>query len=98
MADAPKPKTTKPKSPGVTVTDAHTVPVVYFDGACNFGYMNGVINVTLAMNRHTMISGNAQTDAMAVAHLRCSTSAARDLLRALQSALAFSERPPETAH
>ena len=98
MAKSTKSQPAKPKGDGITVTDAHAAPVIYFDGASNFGHLDGIINVTLAMNRHTLVFGEPTTAVMASAHLRCSVSSARALLGALQRALSYADQPPPTAH
>lgn len=43
MANYTKPQPPKPSSQGVTVSDVHAASVVYFDGATNFGHLDGVI-------------------------------------------------------
>jgi hypothetical protein len=84
-SDPPQPKA----APGaVTVKDAAHAPVIYFDGAPNFGCNNGVVNVTLAVTRHLAnANGNIDFDVVAAAFLRCSIPAAIDLRNALNDAL-----------
>jgi hypothetical protein len=89
MPDAPK----KP-----TVTDTGTAPYIYFDGAPNFGFTNGVINVTLAANRHLLRDGAPVTDIVATAHLRCNVPAAIELRNALDAALLLAARTHGGAH
>lgn len=73
---------------GIVVTDVPHAPIIYFDGAPNFGNNNGIINITLAVARHMSSGGNGVvSDVIAVAHLRCSIQAAIDLQRALNDAL-----------
>jgi hypothetical protein len=53
MSDAPE----KLDPPKLTVTDTGIAPYIYFEGAPNFGFTNGIINVTLAANRHLLRDG-----------------------------------------
>jgi hypothetical protein len=41
----------------LTVTDTGIAPYIYFEGAPNFGFTNGIINVTLAATRHLLRDG-----------------------------------------
>jgi hypothetical protein len=68
MPDAPKKP--DPTTLKLTVTDTGTAPYVYFEGAPNFGFVNGIISITLAANRHLLRDGAPVTDAVAIAHLR----------------------------
>lgn len=91
--------TSTPTSPGngIVVKDLPHAPVIYFDGAPNFGANSGIINVTLAMARHLSASDTIASDILAVAHLRCSIPAAMDLRKALDDALLLAkptEGPP----
>jgi hypothetical protein len=36
----------------ITVTDTGIAPFIFFKGAPNFGFANGVVNITLAATRH----------------------------------------------
>jgi hypothetical protein len=49
MATEPNPSPPKAVPGAVTVKDALHAPVIYFDGAPNFGCNNGIVNVTLAV-------------------------------------------------
>ena len=80
MADAPKQK-------GITITDPNGAPIIFFDGAPNSGCSNGIVNVTLAAARNLAQNNNLVSDAVAVAFLRCSVSAAIELRRALDQAI-----------
>jgi hypothetical protein len=82
MANKPdKPEQVTP--PKITVTDAGIAPFVFFEGAPNFGFVNGVVNVTLAASRHLIKDGAVVSDIVAVAHLRCNIPAALELRGAL---------------
>ena len=74
----------------LVVKDAHHAPVIYFEGAPNFGHNNNVINITLATSTHLSNGDGVLTEAFAVAHLRCNIPAAMDLRRAIDNALLLS--------
>jgi hypothetical protein len=83
-----KPTQTESAPGAYDVKDAMHAPVLYFEGAPNFGCNNSVINVTLAVSRHLAnSSGGVDADVVAVAYLRCSVPAAIDLRNALDKAL-----------
>ena len=81
----------KPDKPAqvrkVTITDAGIAPFLFFEGAPNFGFRSGVVNVTLVAARHIIKEGAASSDIVAVAYLRCTIPAAIELRNALDSAL-----------
>lgn len=83
---------------GLTVKDAIHAPIVYFDGAPNFGNVNGVVNITLAASRHLADGTNIASDVIAVAYLRCSIQAAIDLRSAIDNALLLGAKPAGQAH
>jgi hypothetical protein len=82
---------------GVPVGDS-APPFIFFDGAPNFGFANGTVNVTLAAARHLVKDGVSMTDAVAVAHLRCNIPAAIELRAALDSALLLAAKAGGAAH
>jgi hypothetical protein len=88
MPDAPDPTVTAK----LTVTDTGIAPYIYFEGAPNFGFVNGIIGVTLAANRHLLRDGAPVTDAVAIAHLRCNVPAAIELRNALDGAILLAAR------
>lgn len=99
------PKKELPPAPApvaaVEVIDAAHAPVIYFDGAPNFGASHGLVTVTLAFVRHLASSQSVHTDVVATAHLRCSIQAAKDLRAALDNAIllaAPSGSEPATSH
>jgi hypothetical protein len=71
----------------ISVNDSRNAPIIYFDGAPNFGNFNGVVNITLAAGRHLLFDGQVTTDAVAVAFLRCNPQGAMELRNALDQAL-----------
>jgi len=95
MPDAPKKP--DPTTLKLTVTDTGTAPYVYIEGAPNFGFVNGIISITLAANRHLLRDGAPVTDAVAIAHLRCNVPAAIELRSALDAALLLAARPQGSA-
>lgn len=98
MTDSPEPETDAPKSRGITVTDPRNAPIVYFEGASNYGVANGGVNVTLAFNRHLAKPSEIAVDAIGAAHLRCSIPAAMDLIEALKGALLLAQKPSGGSH
>jgi hypothetical protein len=77
-----------PKSDAIPTKDILHAPVIYFDGASNYGCNQGIVNFTLAMGRHLAnASGGVDFDIIAVAHARCSIPAAIDLRNALDKAI-----------
>jgi hypothetical protein len=96
MAD--KPEKPKKDAPQLTVTDTGDAPFIFFEGAPNFGFANGIVNVTLGAARHLVKNGESVTDAVAMAHLRCSIPAAVELRAALDSALLLAAKAGGAAH
>jgi hypothetical protein len=87
MAEAPaKPEVSKQTA--LLVKDLSHAPIVYFEGAPNFGINNGIINVTLAVARNLPDGqGGVAQDAIAIAYLRCNLPAALELRKALDDAI-----------
>ncbi len=97
MPDKPdKPEQFAPAK--ITVTDTGIAPYIFFEGAPNFGFANGIVNITLAATRHLIKDGAAFSDIVAVAHLRCNPIAALELRNALDSALLLAAKTEGTAH
>jgi hypothetical protein len=86
--------TTKP----LLLKNAHTAPVIYFDGAPVWGTMNGVVELGLACRviNPTADGSAVHADASCVAQLRCSATAAANLRDALNGALAMFESASTT--
>lgn len=72
---------------GVVVIDPSHAPIIFFDGAPNFGNNEGIINITLAAGRHMINDDKIAFDAVAVAFLRCGIPAAIALRAAIDKAL-----------
>ena len=86
------PDETHPTQPVVPTQAQHELPpignadgpIVYFDIAPNFGFNDGIGNVTLEAARYISTSQNVVvTDRVVVAHLRMGLSAAMNLRAAL---------------
>jgi hypothetical protein len=45
-------------------------PLIFFEGAPNFGFNNGTVNVTLAATRHLVSDEVPSSDIVAVGYLR----------------------------
>lgn len=87
MADEPaKPATQQP--PQLEFRDVPHAPIIYFEGAPNFGNRNGIINISLVAVRH-VASNNAapNADIVVVADLRCTIDAALSLRKSIDDAL-----------
>jgi hypothetical protein len=48
MADDPDPRAVKAPVP---ISDTSHAPFIYFENAPTFGFVNGVVNITLSANR-----------------------------------------------
>jgi len=81
----------------LTVTDTGMAPYIYFEGAPNFGFTNGIINVTLAANRHLLTDGAPVSEVVATAQLRCNVPAALELRNVLDAALLLAAQPQGSA-
>jgi len=95
LAKNPNPKLPIETVPGIiggvsALASAHA-PFLYFDGAPNFGWNAGVINVTLEAARfHSTLDG-VFADRVSVAHLRMNIPAAVALRDALNGALLLAQ-------
>jgi hypothetical protein len=79
---------THPKEPPHPLTDVPHAPLIFFEGTPGFGFVSGVISITLTAHR-TLVGagGKLTTDQLVVAYLRGSVPAARILRDALDRAL-----------
>lgn len=68
------------------IASAHA-PFLYFDIATNFGFNNGIVNVTLETVRYMSAGQKVALDRVVVAHLRMSIPAVRSLKAAVDGAL-----------
>jgi hypothetical protein len=85
MADNPD---TSPNKGGVvSISDTAHAPFIFYDWAPTFGFMNGIVSITLAANRSTVGPEGLINDQVVVAHLRGNIQAALSLRKALDDAL-----------
>jgi hypothetical protein len=92
MAHNPDP----PQVPVIPVSDAPNAPFIFYEWAPAFGFMNGVVNITLAANRVWVgKDGVAQNEQTVVAHLRGNVQAALSLRDSLDKALLLAAPAPE---
>jgi hypothetical protein len=87
MTKNPDPLKVEDKARGITVKDAGNAPIVFFDGAPNFGFNNGIVNVTLAAVKYLAQQEGVTKDIVAVTHLRCTISTAIELRKVLDDAV-----------
>lgn len=71
-----------------------SAPFLYFDGAPNFGFHNGIVNVTLEAVRFSAVEHEIIPDRVIVAHLRMGVTAAQALKNALERALLLAAPVP----
>jgi hypothetical protein len=91
MADNPD---TRPKEGAVIpVGDTPHAPFVFYEWAPAFGYMNGIINITLAAGRTWVRPDGIVNDQVVVAYLRGNIQAAISLRKALDDALLLAAPP-----
>jgi len=76
-----------PEIQTLIVKDIVHAPIIYFESAPNFGNASGIVNVTLAVDRHIPDGTQIASDTIAVASLRCNAQAAIELRNALDRAL-----------
>ena len=96
MANKPNPpaqERAKPIAKPLVHHDAPHAPIVYFQGAPNFGHMNGIINITLtAIRSFPAADGKSiDEDVMIVAYLRGNIPAALALRKAIDDALLLAQ-------
>jgi hypothetical protein len=85
MADNPNPR---PKEGAVIpVNDTMHAPFIFYEWAPAFGFVNGVVNLTLGASRTCIGPDGAVTDQVVVAYLRGNVQAALSLRKAIDDAL-----------
>jgi hypothetical protein len=93
MTDNPD---TRPKEGAIIpVSDTSHAPFIFYEGAPAFGFLNGVINITLAAGRTWVGPNGIVNDHVVVAYLRGNIQAALSLKQALDSALLLAAPTPE---
>lgn len=100
MADESKPMPDVESLPSrqgeVSALASATAPFLYFEVARNYGFRDGVANITLEAHRHISVSDNqVLTDRVIVAHLRMSYSALQTLKAAINGIELLVAKPAE---
>ena len=86
MADNPEAR--PEKVPAVAFSDTPHAPFIFYENAPAFGFMNGVVNITLSANRtYAGPDGAIVNEQVVVAYLRGNVPAALSLRQAIDSAL-----------
>jgi hypothetical protein len=82
---------------GLSAIASANAPFIYFDGVPNFGFREGVANLTLEVLRFTPARGGGQVfvDKVSVAHLRMNMTALRSLKNALAGIELMAQPVPE---
>jgi hypothetical protein len=76
------------KVPAVAISDTPHAPFIFYENAPAFGFMNGVVNITLSANRtYAGPDGAIVNEQVVVAYLRGNVPAAISLRQAIDSAL-----------
>jgi hypothetical protein len=95
---ADRPKSSAPDVV-ISVADIPHAPFVFYDGAPSFGYVNGVINITLAAGRSWVGSdGKIVNDHVVTAYLRGNVVAAINLRDSLDKAILLAQQTPGPAN
>jgi hypothetical protein len=86
MADNPEAR--PEKVPAIAVSDTPHAPFIFYEGAPAFGFVNGVVNITLSANRtYAGAEGTVVNEQVVVAYLRGNIPAALSLRQAIDNAL-----------
>jgi hypothetical protein len=70
-------------------------PVIYFEGAPNFGFNEGVANITLEALVYASVNGAIITERQTVAHLRMSAQGMARLKSAIEGIELLANPAPE---
>ena len=93
MIDNPDPRAEKVP---VSISDTSHAPFVYFENAPAFGFMSGVVNITLSANRtYAGPEGAVVNEQIVVAYLRGNVPAALNLRQAIDKALLLAAPTPQ---
>jgi hypothetical protein len=93
MIDNPDPRAEKVP---VSISDTSHAPFIYFENAPAFGFMSGVVNITLSANRtYAGPEGAVVNEQIVVAYLRGNISAALNLRQAIDKALLLAAPTPQ---
>ncbi len=85
MAD--NPDTRPAKGAIIQVSDVPHAPFIFYEVAPAFGFMNGVVNITLSANRTWAGPNGIVNEQVVVAYLRGNIPAALSLRQAIDDAL-----------
>ena len=94
MPDEPAVSPPIPQIPLSKVGSA-IAPFIYFDGAPNFGFNDGVANITLEAIIHTSVNGVIITERQTVAHLRMSSQGMARLKSAISGVELLANPAPQ---
>ena len=93
MIDNPDPRAEKVP---VSISDTSHAPFIYFENAPAFGFMSGVVNITLSANRtYAGPEGAVVNEQIVVAYLRGNISPALNLRKAIDKALLLAAPTPQ---
>jgi hypothetical protein len=88
MADDPDATAAHDPGKEITIVDAPSAPIIYFDGVPTLGFNNGIVNLMLAVGLILPTKdGQVLARSVAVAHLRCNAAAALQLRDSIDKAL-----------
>jgi hypothetical protein len=92
MAEKPE---TRPEQAIIPVADTPHAPFIFYENAPAFGFINGVVNITLSAHRTFADAKGIVNEQVVVAYLRGNVQAALSLRQAIDSALLLAAPPPE---
>jgi hypothetical protein len=95
MADTPDATPDKVVTTGITVGDMPHSPMVYFENAPAFGYINGLCRITLSAQVIVMADGQPVGHEVVVAYLRSNVQGMTNLRDAINGVL-LAAAPTET--
>ena len=78
---------------GISAIASAHAPFIYFEGAPNYGYNNGIVNITLEALRYLPVGDKVMFDRVIVGHLRMSLQAATNLRGSLDAAIKLATPP-----
>jgi hypothetical protein len=70
-------------------------PIIYFEGAPNFGFNEGIANITLEALVYTSVNGAIITERQTIAHLRTSAQGLARLKSAIEGIELLAKPAPE---
>ena len=86
----------KPEAHPIPIHDMPHAPFIFYEIAPGFGFLNGVVNITLYANRtYVGANGAIVNEQVVVAYLRGNVQAAHSLKAAIDGALLLAAPTPE---